>query len=52
MEVVGPFGGGGGEEFEIVSVEGGLYRRAVFDIVLLEAGRAKDDLNWRVRCWI
>lgn len=52
VDVVGPFGGGGGEELEIVSVEGGLDRWDVFDIVLFETGGEKEVLDWKVRCWI
>lgn len=50
VDVVGPLGGGGSEELEIVSVKGGLCRDAVVDMVLLEAGRGKDGLNRKVRC--
>jgi hypothetical protein len=38
VDVVGPLGGGGGDEVDIVSVDGGLGRRDVADIVRLDEG--------------
>jgi hypothetical protein len=52
VDVVGPLGGGGCDEVEIVSVEGGLERRAVVDIVRLEDGEKRMVLEERARCWV
>jgi len=53
VDVVGPFGSGGGcDAVEIVSVEGGLERRVVVEIVRLAEDRKGMVVEGRACCWV